>query len=150
MKATRDSLVRLRQMSCDQAAAEMARATHEVNGARALLDAKKTAAGSIEDRRSTIADHLHYRHDARWFAHHWAFDRLLAEDLERAREEAGRAEGELNGSIKHLRLQKKNLAAAQARLRAAHSLRKRRRRASGRRRERRAEEDVSGICTRCL
>jgi hypothetical protein len=150
MKPLPDSLVRLRRMCFDRTAADTSRAAQAVNGARELLDAKKAAASSIEDRRSSMSTSLDFGHHARWFAQHWAFDRLLAEDLKLAREEVSRAESELGGKQERFGEQRKSLAVARARLRAVQSLHKRRRRAIDRRRERRVEDEVSEIQTRCL
>jgi hypothetical protein len=150
VKASRHSLVRLRQMSFDRTAADTACAFREVNRARESLHQKRNTADSIEDRRSSFANHLQTRHAARWFAQHWAFDRLLSEDLRQAREEVGRAQSHLNGRLEHLGEQKRRLAAARARLRAAQGLQKRRRRARSHRLKRRSEDEVSEIQTRCL
>ncbi len=150
MKAFRHRLVRVRQMSFERTAADTACAFREVDRARESLEQKRNAADSLEDRRSWFASHLQTRHTARWFAQHWAFDRLLVEDLRQAQEEVGQAQSHLNGRVERLGEQRHKLAAARARLRAAQGLQKRRRRAQSRRRERRSEEQVSEIQTRCL
>ena len=142
MSETKDRLVWLRQMSFDRTAAATSRAASELERAHGLLDVKKNSARSIEDRRNSISNDLQALPDARWLAHLWAFDRLLAEDLGSAQEEVARAGNNLTGRLEDLCEEKRRLAAAQARLLVAQNLEKRRRRATSRRRERRMEEQA--------
>jgi hypothetical protein len=150
MSGPQDRLIRLRQMSFDRTAADTSRAASELKKAQELLDKKKDSARSLESRRNSLSSGLQDLHDARWLAHLWAFDRLLAEDLEQAREEVDLGESRLAGRLQNFYAQRRKLAAAQARLLAAQNLKKRRRRTIRRRRERRMEEEVSGIQTPCL
>ena len=149
MSETKDRLVWLRQMSFDRTAAATSHAASELKRAQELLDEKKNSAHSIEDRRNSISNDLQALPNARWLAHLWAFDRLLAADLKGARDEVDRAESNRTGRLKDLCEEKRILAAAQARLLAAQNLQKRRRRATIRRQERRIEEDVRLFRTPC-
>jgi hypothetical protein len=149
MSDFRDSLIRLRQMFFDRTMADTSRATGEVLKARELLNLKRGNLDSIGEGREAVSNQLQALDEARWLANLLAFDRQLAGDMQRARQEVDRAEGALDGRREDLSGRKMELAHAQARLLAAQNLARRRRRAARRRRERRMEE-VSGIRARCL
>lgn len=150
MNQAQDSLTRLRRLAIERRMADTSRASSDLRKACALLEKKKDGVASIEEGREAISDKLSVPQDARWLAHMWEIDRKLSEDLQRVREEVSLAESSLTRLQESLSERKRELALAQARLAAAQNLSRKRRRNSLRRRERRAEEEVSGIRTRCL
>ena len=150
MSDFRDSLIRLRQMFLDRTMADASRATGEVQKARELLNLKRKNLDSIGEGREAVSSQLQALDEARWLANLLAFDRRLALDMQRARQEVNQAENALDGRREDLTGKKMELAHAQARLLVAQNLARRRRRAAGRRRERRSGPDLSGFRTRCL
>jgi hypothetical protein len=138
-----DSLISLRRLSFNRAAADVEQAVGDIHNLQDLLASRKDEANALQARRNSLSDRLQAKNAAHLLVQTWAYDQLLTEDLSGARKEQARVEDDLLQQQEKLSHKRTKLRATQARLLAVKNLNKRRRRATLRRQERHLEEEAA-------